>query len=533
METRLFALFVGIDQYLGGVQALTACIRDVRRLQKLVRDQYQHLNPEVQTLLDSEATRENIISTFRKHLGQAGPDDVVWFHFSGHGSRQRSAIEFHPFFPDQLDETLVCHDSRAWGGLDLADKEFAVLLYEIGIRNAEILVTLDCCHSDSLTRFGEGCYLQRSISSFPESRPLDRYLNGWYAASDRVDIPQRRHIAISACTRFQRAQEVRHKNGIFTDALCTALEAEPGLLYAELLQICRSRLSKSPLQTPVMAALAGADIHREFLSRLPSTQVPKQHAWLRNVEPVRIWANLGQNVQTRIKGAIGSNTCIRFVQHRKAAELTLQRYGEGLILFADRTMLQGTMDIQEATLAFLALTIRRVGSWYQLRGLNNLNETTMAGDVIAMNFDTDAQSWEQVGSRIRLPLSEGHVRGRFRVTNRSSRQLHILLLHLSREFAVTVCANEPLQGGSTALILDTAFFLPHGVVHGTDTFKLFVSTDRIDGYLFSQEKVRMGKWVSAEWAESVESLLERDIGENPFAATDWRTFLIEIDLQKD
>jgi uncharacterized caspase-like protein len=59
--------------------------------------------------MNEEATCQAIIDGFRRHLCQAGSDDVALFYYSGHGSQEESPPEFWHLEPDRFNETLVCY----------------------------------------------------------------------------------------------------------------------------------------------------------------------------------------------------------------------------------------------------------------------------------------------------------------------------------------------------------------------------------------------------------------------------------------
>jgi hypothetical protein len=88
--------------YPTGISSLGGCVNDVRLQYELLVHRYG-FNPQDIVIVTDEgsarglnlaageivsgATRDNIISRFRSHLiEQAKADDVVVFHYSGHGS---------------------------------------------------------------------------------------------------------------------------------------------------------------------------------------------------------------------------------------------------------------------------------------------------------------------------------------------------------------------------------------------------------------------------------------------------------------
>ncbi len=82
---RKLALLVGINDY--AEKPLKGCLTDVELQRQLLIYKYGFKPADILTLANKEATRENIENAFVNHISsQAGPEDVVVFHFSGKGS---------------------------------------------------------------------------------------------------------------------------------------------------------------------------------------------------------------------------------------------------------------------------------------------------------------------------------------------------------------------------------------------------------------------------------------------------------------
>ncbi|BAQ63796.1 peptidase C14 caspase catalytic subunit p20 [Geminocystis sp. NIES-3709] len=78
-------MLVGINQYSHG-KNLRGCITDVDLQKELLIHRFGFSPNDIITLLDRQATRENILTAFQQHLiQQAENNDVVIFHFSGYG----------------------------------------------------------------------------------------------------------------------------------------------------------------------------------------------------------------------------------------------------------------------------------------------------------------------------------------------------------------------------------------------------------------------------------------------------------------
>jgi len=271
----LYALLVGINDYQIPDRKLQGCIKDVKRIKNYIDSSLgDQFSLNVKTLLDKQATYNNIINNFESHLGQAGSDDVVWFHFSGHGSEAWTAPEFHSVNGTRKDQTMLCYDSLPDKEYNLADKEMAVLIHKIatsfpgGVEKKKpphILISLDCCHSGSGTRsIGSSQYTGiRNAFTPPRERPLSSYINNFYS-SDSLAIPLAPHINISACRRHEVAGDT-NSGGAFTTGLINALkESKNDITYADLYVRTRAKIRRT--QNPKFSFLAEMSPYAHFLS---------------------------------------------------------------------------------------------------------------------------------------------------------------------------------------------------------------------------------------------------------------------------
>lgn len=84
---RKLALLIGINQYPSGM-SLGGAVTDVALQQELLKYRFGFPPENILTLTNEQATRTNIETAFVEHLiDQAGPADLVVFHFSGYGRR--------------------------------------------------------------------------------------------------------------------------------------------------------------------------------------------------------------------------------------------------------------------------------------------------------------------------------------------------------------------------------------------------------------------------------------------------------------
>jgi hypothetical protein len=265
MPMRLYALLVGIDAYAAPVPPLRGCVNDVRHMQMWLEHRgAAHFPPALLTLTDAEATRAAIIQAFRNHLGQAGAGDVALFYYSGHGSQELSPPEYQNQEPDGLDETLVAYDSRQPGGLDIADKELAVLIAEVASRGAHVAIVLDACHSGTATRLA-GDLVVRRMSSDSRARPASSF---WFfdqaivspalqqSATDWRILPYGPHVLLSACRDFELATEFTaptgERRGMFSYYLLDSLQQMGDMMsYRSLYKRVQTLVgNRNPSQLP-------------------------------------------------------------------------------------------------------------------------------------------------------------------------------------------------------------------------------------------------------------------------------------------
>ncbi len=271
----LFALLVGIDNYPPGVPTLKGCVNDANAMRAFLEDRYAHSPMNIVSLLNEQATRSNVIDSFRSHLGKAQPGDVGFFFYAGHGSEQTATAEELALEPDGKDQTQVLFDSRLPGGQDLIDKELSRLISEITARGVHMTVMLDCCHSGSATRDLEMTPRQAPAREAPAaaSRLLREPQPSASQPSAPVqgDITPGNHIALEACQSVEVANEYateagQHR-GAFTYFLLQELHGSAELpSYFDLMQRVRPRVQAQVSQTPQLERVNGdGDLHNVFL----------------------------------------------------------------------------------------------------------------------------------------------------------------------------------------------------------------------------------------------------------------------------
>ena len=113
----------------------------------------------IQCLINDNATKKGIISSFNLLIRQAQPKDVIYIHFSTHGQQ---VTDLDGDEDDGLDEAIIPFDARKdyvkgvyEGKNHLIDDELNIYLEKIRKqigKDGSLLVVIDACHSGDATR---------------------------------------------------------------------------------------------------------------------------------------------------------------------------------------------------------------------------------------------------------------------------------------------------------------------------------------------------------------------------------------------
>jgi len=133
------ALIVGIN-YVGTSNELRGCVNDANLVNKTLTEQYGFT--DVRMLLDEEATTKAMLNNLRWLVADAKSGDILYFHYSGHGSqlRDKSGDE-----ADGLDE-IICPVDLNWIDKVITDDQLKSIFGGVPV-GVNLTVTLDCCNS--------------------------------------------------------------------------------------------------------------------------------------------------------------------------------------------------------------------------------------------------------------------------------------------------------------------------------------------------------------------------------------------------
>nr|WP_322711776.1 caspase family protein [Nostoc sp. ChiSLP03a]MDZ8213019.1 caspase family protein [Nostoc sp. ChiSLP03a] len=160
---RKRALLVGINEYPGTSAEdfkkrglwyqLKGAVTDVELQRELLIHRFGFYPDDVLVLSDRQATRQNILDKFEQLIKCVkSPDDVVVFHYSGHGS---NVIDPNQVFKDNLNGTIVPFDADLPDGYpqtggkvnDITAGTIFLLREALGRKTKNTTFILDSCYS--------------------------------------------------------------------------------------------------------------------------------------------------------------------------------------------------------------------------------------------------------------------------------------------------------------------------------------------------------------------------------------------------
>ena len=145
------ALLIGINDYaLPAIPDLRGAVNDVNRLAEVLQTKMNFSPENVIKLTDQQATRDNILNELSAFINKVQRDDLVYIHFSGHGSQVK---DLNGDEEDGYDETFLPYNARQKGIPDITDDEFERLFSQLS--SDKVLIVFDSCHSGTVTRFIE------------------------------------------------------------------------------------------------------------------------------------------------------------------------------------------------------------------------------------------------------------------------------------------------------------------------------------------------------------------------------------------
>lgn len=215
------ALLIGINKY-KAVPKLQGSLNDIETMRQILLTRWGFADKNIVVLTDEAATRDGMLAALDQLAKVAGPNDTVYFHYSGHGSQVDDLNGDEP--DDHLDETLVPQDGRTPGIRDITDDELDAIFARMAAKNA--FIVLDSCHSGTATRS-----LDIRTRSIPQDSRIDIYKKAEEAKpKTRAIVPviTSRYVVMTGAASHQEALDGPvdgRYHGFFTYSLAKSLSA--------------------------------------------------------------------------------------------------------------------------------------------------------------------------------------------------------------------------------------------------------------------------------------------------------------------
>lgn len=189
------ALLIGINRY-QALPSLNGSLNDIERMRQVLTTRWGFQPHRITMLTDQAATRAGMLAAFDKLTKETGPEDVVYVHYSGHGSQVEDFSGDET--DDHLDETLVPHDGRTANVPDITDDELDEIFSRLKARS--VVIVLDSCHSGTATRS-----LDIRTRSVPKDTRAELYRPAAVRTRQVVPVIASRYILMTGAAANQEA----------------------------------------------------------------------------------------------------------------------------------------------------------------------------------------------------------------------------------------------------------------------------------------------------------------------------------------
>jgi hypothetical protein len=145
-NSNKLALLIGIN-YIKNNKAnddLNGCVNDVYNLQKMLKNQCHFYDDNIKTLLNGEATKNNIIHEIERlvYFSHTYYNSEIWFSYSGHGGGKFSLNE------EDFQSEFICPSDYSKNGL-INDEWIKLNFINKLHPSTKCFVLMDCCNSGS------------------------------------------------------------------------------------------------------------------------------------------------------------------------------------------------------------------------------------------------------------------------------------------------------------------------------------------------------------------------------------------------
>lgn len=255
----LFALIIGINEYKDPeLPNLSGAVGDAKAVKSYLENTLGVPASQIQTLYDSEATRDAIVQALRalRTDPRIENGDPILIFYSGHGGTGNAPVGWEAGSPEI--QILLSHDAGCEENgrviCGVPDRTMGVLLEQIAKEKGNnITVILDCCHSGSLTRSQRSRLVRGVKVKFDIPSDLDKDIlgvsKGAVVQEKYLQSRLSSHVLLAACGEKEYAREgITDDGGEFTLALLNTLTSVGAdkVTYTDLIKRLPNLVDQNP-----------------------------------------------------------------------------------------------------------------------------------------------------------------------------------------------------------------------------------------------------------------------------------------------
>ena len=249
------AVCIGINNYPGSLNDLYGCVNDAKDWAELLHG----YGFDVNLMLDSQATRQNVKAALNDLVTSAQAGDVVVFTYSGHGTQ---VFDLNSDEVDSYDEALSVYDGN------IVDDDLRTIINQIDSQ-ATLIVISDSCFSGTVTRLVPENTRPRFMP--PVNGPARNRVNQRFLLPE-ASMPE---VLISGCTDSEYSYDAEFNgrpNGAMSAYAIQTIKQNPHLTYQEFFDKLRVLLPSSDY--PQSPQLEGSAPHKTTLLFEPFAVAP-------------------------------------------------------------------------------------------------------------------------------------------------------------------------------------------------------------------------------------------------------------------
>ena len=204
----LWVLAIGVSQYEDPRINLKYADNDALRIAQMLQTQQGVLFQQVQTrtLVNQQATREEILKSMREFLGQAAPNDVVLIFLAGHGLQDRQTGTYY-FVPYNANAENLDYAGLPWPNFQEAVKRLRTQV-------DKVILWLDTCHAGAVTVASRGVNMGEDLAEALEKGEGQYTLSASKAGEESLEDDS------------YRLEGEERAHGAFTYSILTGLRGE-------------------------------------------------------------------------------------------------------------------------------------------------------------------------------------------------------------------------------------------------------------------------------------------------------------------